>query len=85
MVKNLPAMLETWVRSLSWENPLEKEKATRSSILVWRISWTIVHEVSKSGTRLSDFHFTKLLRHEGAKQSRHVFMLARLTKRETDT
>ena len=39
-VRNLPAMQETWVRSLSWEEPLEKEVATHSSILAWRISWT---------------------------------------------
>ena len=37
MVKNLPAMQETWVLSLGWEDPLEKEMATHSSILVWRI------------------------------------------------
>ena len=37
LVKNLPAMWETWVRSLSWEDPLEKGKATHSSILAWRI------------------------------------------------
>ena len=41
MVKNLPVMQETWVRSLDWEDPLEKEKATHSSILAWRIPWTI--------------------------------------------
>ena len=40
MVKNLPAMWETQVRSLSWEDPLEKEMATHSSILAWRIPWT---------------------------------------------
>ena len=40
MVKNLPAMQETWVRSLGWEGPLEKETATHSSILAWRIPWT---------------------------------------------
>ena len=40
MVKNLPAMQETGVRSLGRENPLEKEMATYSSILAWRISWT---------------------------------------------
>ena len=38
-VKNLPAMQETWVQSLGWEDPLEKEIATCSSILAWRISW----------------------------------------------
>ena len=38
-VKNPPAMWETWVQSLSWEDPLEKEMATHSSILAWRIPW----------------------------------------------
>ena len=38
LVKNLPAMLEIWVRSLGWENPLEKGMATHSSILAWRIT-----------------------------------------------
>ena len=40
MVKRLSAMQQTWVRSLSWEDPLEKEMATHSSILVWRIQGT---------------------------------------------
>ena len=40
MVKNLPAMQDTQVGSLSWEDPLEKGMATHSSILAWRISWT---------------------------------------------
>ena len=40
MVKNLPAVQETWVRSLGWEDPLEKEMATHSRILAWRIPWT---------------------------------------------
>ena len=40
MVKNLPAMWETWVRSLGWEDALEEDIATRSSILAWRIPWT---------------------------------------------
>ena len=38
-VKNLPAMQETWVQSLVWEDPLEKEMAALSSILAWRIPW----------------------------------------------
>ena len=38
-LKRLPAMQETWVRSLGWEDPLEKEMATHSSILAWRIPW----------------------------------------------
>ena len=39
-LKRLPSMWETWVQSLSWEDPLEKEMATHSSILAWRIPWT---------------------------------------------
>ena len=40
MVKNLPAMQETWIRSLGQEDPLEKEMATHYSILAWEIPWT---------------------------------------------
>ena len=53
MVKNPPAMQETCVRSLGWEEPLEKEMASRSSILAWRIPmdggawWTTVHRVAR--------------------------------------
>ena len=58
-VKSLPAMRETWVRSLGWEDPLEEGMATHSSILAWRIPmergvWqATVHGVTKSQTRLS--------------------------------
>ena len=41
LVKNLPTMWETWVGSLGWEDPPEKGTATHSSILAWRIPWTI--------------------------------------------
>ena len=41
LVKNLPAIQETWIRSLGWEDPLEKGMATHSSILAWRIPWTV--------------------------------------------
>ena len=55
MVKILLAMGETWVRSLGWEDPLEKGMVTHSSILAWRISWTgepggLVHGVIESDT-----------------------------------
>ena len=40
LVKNLPTMQETWVQFLGWEDPLEKEMATHSSILAWEIPWT---------------------------------------------
>ena len=58
MVKNLPAMWETWVQSLGWKDPLEKGKATHSSVLAWRVPWTVcvVYGVAKSQTQLSDFH-----------------------------
>ena len=74
LVKNLPAMRETWVQSLGWVDPLEKGKATHSSLLAWRIQWTIQTPVfwpkefpgvyslwvTMSRTRLGDFHFTSL-------------------------
>ena len=64
IVKSLPAMQETWVQSLGWEDPLEKEMATHSSILAWTIPWTvyIVHGVAKSWTLLSDFHSLRPVR-----------------------
>ena len=41
LVKNLPARQETWVISLGWEDPLEKAKATNSSVRAWKISWAM--------------------------------------------
>ena len=64
MVKCLPIMWETWVHSLGWEDLLEKEMATHSSILVWKIPWMEGPSrlpsmgVAKNQTRLSDFTFT---------------------------
>ena len=63
-VKHLPAMWETRVWSLGWEDPLEKEMATHSSTLTWKNPMdgeayeAIVHEVTKNQTRLSDFTFS---------------------------
>ena len=60
MVRNPPAMRDTWVRSLGWEDPLEEGMATHSSLLAWRISWTEEpgrlqsRGVTKSLTRPSD-------------------------------
>ena len=60
MVKNPPAIWETWVCSLDWEDSLEKGMTTHSSILAWRIPmdrgawWATVHGVTKSWTRLSN-------------------------------
>ena len=62
MVKTLPAVQETWVWSLGWDNPLEKELATHSRILAWRIPWTeepggLQSMGSQSQTRLSNQKF----------------------------
>ena len=60
LVKNPPAMRETWVQSLSWEDPLKEGLAAHSSVLAWRIPmdrgawWAIVHGIAKSRTGLSD-------------------------------
>ena len=62
MVKNLPAMQETWVQSLGWEDPLEEGIATQSSILALRIPWTeepggLQSTASQSWMQLSDLHY----------------------------
>ena len=64
LVKMPPAVQETWVPSLDWEDPLEKGKAIHSSILAWRIPWTAQSMgVTKSRTQLShfQFHFSQYL------------------------
>ena len=58
--KNPPAMQETWVRSLGWEDPLGK--GTHSSILAWRITWTVWSGRLQSRTQVSDFHFHEKLK-----------------------
>ena len=50
LVENLPAVQESWVQSLGWEDPLEKGKASHSSVLAWRILQTIIHVVARSRT-----------------------------------
>ena len=61
LVKNLPAVWESWVRSLGWEEPLEKGNATHPSILAWRIPWTEeprgLHGITKCQTCLSNLGF----------------------------
>ena len=71
LVKNLSTMLETWVRSLGWKDPVEKGKATYSSILAWRIPWTIVYGVQKSRTQVRDvhLHFQSTMIHQTADSS----------------
>ena len=61
LLKNPLAMGETGLRSLGWEDPLEKGTPTHSSILAWRIPWTIIHGIAKSWTGLSDFSLTHLI------------------------
>ena len=56
LVKNPPAMWETWVRSLGWEDPLEKGKATHSGILAWRIPWGRKESDMTERLSLSLFH-----------------------------
>ena len=70
MVKNLPAMWETWVRSLGWDDPLENEMATHSSILAWRIPWTeepgkLQSQELDTTEQLSYFTHTKRIRDIG--------------------
>ena len=60
LVKSLPAMWETWVQSLGWEDPLEKGIATHSSILAWRIPWTIPGGYEESDKRVVFFPFSFL-------------------------
>ena len=61
LVKNQPAIWETWVLSLGWEDPLEKGTTTHSSILAWRIPWTEEpgrsHKESDTTEQLSLFSF----------------------------
>ena len=83
VVKNLSAMQEMQVRSLSWEDPLEEEKATQSGILAWEIPWTEEYGglqsmgVTKSQTQLSAY-FLKTTVYKGGElkqKSPHTFIL----------
>ena len=58
LVKNPPAIRETWVRSLAWEDPLEKGKATHSSIRAWRNPWTAWGRKDSDTTEQLSLHFT---------------------------
>ena len=81
LVKNLPAMWETWVQSLGWEDPLEKGKVIHSSILVWRIysPWG-----SNSWTRPSDFHFHFLFMYSKPNTKKRIKYTFRGILRETE-
>ena len=68
MIKNLPAMQETWVQSLGGEDPLEKGMATRSSILAWEIPWRLK---SLGSQRVGhDYHFHFLSQYEEASKDK---------------
>ena len=69
MVKNLSTMQETWVRSLGWEDPLRKGKATHSSILAWRIPWGR----KELDTGLNDLHFSELRSHMSCDMAKNFF------------
>ena len=87
LVENPPAMRETWVQSLGWEDPLEKGKATHSRILAWRIPWTVHadHGVSKSPWGCKESDMTERLSHEGTtKDVRYFTRETRTFKRNTN-
>ena len=74
-LKCLPAVWETWVQSLGWEDPLEKEMATHSSILAWRIPWTEeLGGLQSMGCKESDT--TERLHFHYGPFSMHVIFLA---------
>ena len=75
LIKNLPTMHETWVWSLGWEDPLEKRKATHSSILAWSIPWTIQ---SMGSQRVRHNWVTFTLNYQGYTWNNNIF-------RHTDT
>ena len=79
LVKNLPTMRESWVWSLGWEDTLEKGTATHSSILAWRIPWTVWSMGSQRvGHDLRDFHFTSLIWQTSNPKSRIINWLPAL-------
>ena len=65
LVKNPPAVREIWVRSLGWEDPLEKGKATHSSILAWRIPWTVQSMGSQESDTTERLHFHTFIVRQG--------------------
>ena len=78
-LKRLPAMQETWVRSLGQEDPLEKEMATPSSTLAWKIPWTekpgrLQSMGSQSQTRLSDFTHLMVVGDKGGSMRRSGYL-----------
>ena len=69
LVKNPPAMRETWIRSLGWEDPLEKGRAAYSSILAWRIP----RRGRKESDTMSDFHFHLMCNNNRYKEVQNCF------------
>ena len=84
MIKNPPAMQETWVRSLGWEDSLEKGMAVHSSILAWRIPWIedpgrLQSLWSQSQTQLSNFHSLTFSIYLRTAMSSFIFYIETLT------
>ena len=65
LVKKKSAMWETWVRSLGWEDPLEKEKAIHSGILAWRIPWTVYNPWGRKEFDATELNFPPIPQIEG--------------------
>ena len=84
LVRNLPAMQETWVRSLGWDDPLEKGKATHSSILAWRIPWTVESMGSQGGRQdWATFAFTFMwLQSDGGQRADFLLVYSHLLLQE---
>ena len=80
MVKNLTAVRETWIQSVGWEDPLEEDMATHSSILAWRIPWMEEPGRLQSiwsqrvGHNLSDLHACTLINTDGWLQFDEFFL-----------
>ena len=83
LVKNLPARRETWVRSVCWADPLEKGKATHSSLLTWRIPWTY----SPWGRRVEHdwATFTQSIDSKGSRRNFHCINERRYTLTENSS
>ena len=93
MVKNPPAMQETWVKSLSWEDPLEEGMVTHSNVLAWRIPWTgtwqaTVHGATKSHTRLKQLNTHTCVRnldHTGEERACARLLLGTRQRKQAET
>ena len=72
MVKNLPAVRETWVKSLSWEDPLEEGMVTHSNVLAWRTPWPGTWQAAVHGATKSQSHTTEAAEHTCVRNLDHT-------------